>query len=354
MNGKATALNALRGEKTERLPAAILSGGVWLFKRRNMSIGDSIRAGAQTSADIIADTYREIRSDILWACSGCNNIIIKALGGDVRYDEPGFTPEIERPLLNNAAEIDSLDISRIESDPDIGMIVETAKLLARECGQEFLVGSGQWGPFTLAGQMLGIKLLVRLLLKDKPALLHVLEFTREVCLKYWQLFIDAGVELLRASEMTASGDLISPKQFEEFVLPSNIRLFSAVSGKVPATMLHVCGNTTNNLPLFLQTGANAISIDSKVSLSAVRDSCAGRIAFAGNIDPVSVMLQGSQEKVREVSLQCAQNVGSHEGYILMPGCDLPPDVPIENVKVMTDTARSIPTEYKNMKGDHYA
>ena len=237
MTRKETALNALHGERTDRLPVAILSGGVWMFKRRGMSIGESVRVAPSLAAEIVAETYKEIGSDILWTGSGCNNLVIKALGGKVNSDEIGVAPEVEEPLIKKADEVDRLDISRIMNDDSIGQMQETARILVENCGDDFLIGCGQWGPFTLAGQLLGIRMLMRLMIKDPPALEYILEFTREVCLKYWQLFIEVGVGLVRMSEMSASGDLLSKKLFEQFVLPSDTWLMNAISGKVSATEL---------------------------------------------------------------------------------------------------------------------
>jgi uroporphyrinogen decarboxylase len=56
------------------------------------------------------------------------------------------------------------------------------------------------------------------------------------------------------------------------------------------------------------------------------------------MNPVAVMQKETPEGVAAASRAAVAKAGVDGGYILMPGCDIPPTVPIENVKTMVDTA----------------
>jgi uroporphyrinogen decarboxylase len=68
----------------------------------------------------------------------------------------------------------------------------------------------------------------------------------------------------------------------------------------------------------------------------------GKLAFAGNMNPVAIMQKESPEGVAVACREAiASAEGSKGGYLLMPGCDIPPSVPFENVKAMVASAHAL-------------
>jgi uroporphyrinogen decarboxylase len=127
--------------------------------------------------------------------------------------------------------------------------------------------------------------------------------------------------------------------FQELGLPNLRQVNDALNDKAKAKMLHICGNTTRLLGVIPETGADLYSFDYKVDLAAARDSLCGKIAFAGNIDPVSVIFEGTAEETAEAAKRCLAIAGETVGYVLMPGCDIPPKTKPENVKAMAVAVR---------------
>jgi uroporphyrinogen decarboxylase len=63
------------------------------------------------------------------------------------------------------------------------------------------------------------------------------------------------------------------------------------------------------------------------------------MCFAGNVDPVNIMLQGSVSDVEDTCRRVIETAGTEGGFILMPGCDIPPMVPFENIRKFIQIAR---------------
>jgi uroporphyrinogen decarboxylase len=61
----------------------------------------------------------------------------------------------------------------------------------------------------------------------------------------------------------------------------------------------------------------------------------------GNMDPVGVLQQGTVDEVRAACRDCVERAGPGPGFILAPGCDLPPTTPEANVKAMTGFAKGL-------------
>lgn len=334
---------AIRLENTPRIPTALLSGGVWTFNRKGYSLQDLLPQ-PETAADLIAATNEEVGSDIVWPGSGYHNLAIRALGGAIKFRAQG-APDVQAPLLESTADIRRIDLQRLRNDAALQSLWRVAERVVQKVGAKTLVGSSQWGPFTLAGHFYGVEKLMRSIYKDQAAVHAVLEFTTEVCLRYLEPFIEAGIGIVSVADPSASGDLISREQFRNFGLPYLKRVFTGLHQRGALVSLHICGNITNRLDLIPETGADILSLDYKVDLGRVKEVLGGKIAFAGNMNPVGIMQNASSAEVAAACRQCIEKAGPVPGYILMPGCDIPPGVPLANIQAMVRTAREFRPQF---------
>jgi uroporphyrinogen decarboxylase len=176
--------------------------------------------------------------------------------------------------------------------------------------------------------------------KDQSAVHAVLEFAAEASFRYYEPFVSAGARLISVAEPTASGDLISRQHFEEFALPYLQKLMLRIKAAGGINLLHICGNITNRLDLIPSSGAEVLSVDYKVDLSRVKEVVGAELAFAGNVNPAGVLLSGTPDEVAAASRECIEKAGQESSFVLIPGCDLSPRVPIENVRAMIETGRN--------------
>jgi uroporphyrinogen decarboxylase len=102
--------------------------------------------------------------------------------------------------------------------------------------------------------------------------------------------------------------------------------------------VHICGNITNRLDLIPEIGAKNISFDYKVDIAKARKILKGKMTFSGNMNPVTIMQNATPEGVAAACRECIRKAGDDSSFILMPGCDIPPTVPVENVIAMVQTA----------------
>ncbi|MDR3671072.1 MAG: uroporphyrinogen decarboxylase family protein [Holophaga sp.] len=333
---KAIILKAIRLEKTPRHPVALLSGGIWTLNRQGLSLEEALEAGAGRCAEIIAGTADLLRSDIVWTGSGYHNLPVRGLGGQIRFRKKG-APDVKEPLLTEPSG-QGLDLDRLAEDPGIRTLWDTTRLLSRQVGEHILVGSSAWGPFTYAGLLYGVERLMRGIYRDKAAVHAALAFSTELSYRYLAPFVAAGAGLISVADPTASGDMISRRQFEEFVLPYQRQVVQRIKALGAATLVHICGDITDRLDLIPTTGAGILSMDYKVDLTRAAEVLQGKLAFAGNMNPVAIMQSETPEGVAAACRACIQSAGPESSHILMPGCDIPPGVPLENIRAMVDTA----------------
>lgn len=258
-----------------------------------------------------------------------------ALGARVDFrddlSEPAF-PIIAEPLAASADEFalgPFHDVTQLER---VAAVLEAIRLLKREVGERSVVGGWVPGPVTLATQVVELANLYADIARAPSAVAHVLDILVEVLAQVALAYRSAGADFITVHEMGGSPGVIGPRAFETLVLPRLQRLIGALP---PPRVLSVCGNTNRALPLLIDAGAEALSVDQANDLARSREIVGSKPLLFGNIDPVAVLAEGDEGKVRR-AVQRAIRSGADAVW---PGCDLVPLTPARNLRAMTEETR---------------
>ena len=336
-NPRESILSAFAGQKADRIPAALIGAGMWSVHHFGTSFRE-LSADAPKMSEMIIEMSDRLRSDIVYVGSGYPNFPVAALGGKIKYRDIG-APDLEAPIVSSEKDLAKLDISLIEKDRVLQTIREAYGIVKAKLGEEYIVTLTAWGPFTLGARLIGEEIMMKALYRDRSFVEKVVSFAAEMLMHFYDSLLSSGMlDVILLGEPTASGDLISRKQFEQFVLPQ-IREFTGwAKMKGANTILHICGNTTDRLDLYPFTGASCMSLDHKTDMAKAKEVLYGKMCFAGNVDPVKVLLQGTAQEVEDACRGVIKKAGAAGGFILMPGCDIPPTVPHENIQKFMRTA----------------
>ncbi|MFN3395951.1 MAG: uroporphyrinogen decarboxylase family protein [Thermodesulfovibrionales bacterium] len=338
MKPKDIIIKAFEGGKPERVPVTLFGGGMWSIHNYGTTFKE-LSTDAQRMADMLIKMSERLRCDVVYAGSGYNNFHASALGGSIKFREIG-APDLEAPLISSEEDLPGLDINAIDRENVINTVKEALKIARSRIGDEYVVTMTAWGPFTLGARLVGEEPMMKATFK-KPAFVEkVVDFATDLLIHLYEPLVEDGsLEVISLADPTASGDLISRKQFEKFALPYLKRFTDWARSKNVHTLVHICGNTTDRLDLFPLTGASCISLDHKTDIAKAKEILHGKMCFAGNVDPVKVMLQGTVEDVENQCKKIIETAGTDGGFVLMPGCDIPPTVPYENIQKFIDVAR---------------
>lgn len=328
MKPKEVIFKAFEGEKTERVPVTLFGGGMWSIHNFGTTF-EALSTDSEKMTEMLVTMAGKLNCDIVYAGSGYNNFHAAALGGRIKFREIG-APDLEEPIVNSLEDLKNLDISRIDQDETINTIKRALKKTKEKIGDEYVVTMTAWGPFTLAARLVGEELMMKATFKN-PELVHkVTDFCTDLLIHLYEPLVEDGtLEVLSIADPTASGDLISKKQFKDFAIPYLKKFTDWAKSKGVYVLLHICGNTTDRLELFPETGATCISLDHKTDIAKAKEILFGKMCFAGNVDPVKVMLQGTVDDVEKTCKEIIETAGTDGGFILMPGCDTPPLFPMK-------------------------
>lgn len=215
--------------------------------------------------------------------------------------------------------------------PSIAAVLEAIRILKQRYGQEVAIIGKVMGPWTLSYHLRGLQdFLVKTITAPRivDAFLHAL---KQVSLRFGRAQLEAGADLLCLADH-ATGDLVSPECYRDFLLP----VHQEIASRLPCPIvLHICGDTTNRLEYIARTGFSALHFDSKVRAQVARQIVGRRIALVGNVNNAQTLLSDSVEAVREEA-----RVALREGVdVLAPECAVPLRTPLRNLKVLSEITR---------------
>lgn len=338
MKPKEIIIKAFEGGKPERVPVTLFGGGMWSIHNYGSTFKE-LSADARRMADMLIKMSSKLMCDVVYAGSGYNNFHASALGGSIKFREIG-APDLESPLITSGDDLERLNINDIDSNEVINVVKEALKITKARIGDEYVVTMTAWGPFTLGARLIEEEQMMKATFKKPELVEKIVDFATNLLIHLYEPLVkDGTLEVISLADPTASGDLISRKQFERFALPYLKRFTDWARSRNTHTLVHICGNTTDRLDLFPLTGASCISLDHKTDIAKAKEVLHGKMCFAGNVDPVKIMLQGTVQDVEDNCKRIIETAGTDGGFILMPGCDIPPTVPYENIQRFIDVAR---------------
>jgi uroporphyrinogen decarboxylase len=326
MNSKDLVLRAIRGQETERAPwvpfvgchAARLIG---VNADEYFKSADLIVKGVQAAAD----RYRPDGPPALFDLQ----IEAEALGCELQW-APHNPPSVMTHPLSEGKKLADLRVPS-KTDGRFPIVLDAMERICSTVGKEKAIYGLVTGPFTLALHLLGTDIFYNMI--DEPEETHkLMEFCTRVAVEVSKLYIEAGVDIIAVVDPMTSQ--ISPDNFREFVTPYCIKIFDFIRNSGKVGMLFVCGNARNNIEEMCKCHADGLSIDENIPLDYVRDMCRKyKLSFGGNIKLTLTMLFGSVEDNVNDAMNCMA-IGGNTGFILSPGCDMPFDVPPENVEAV--------------------
>ncbi|MDD3839976.1 MAG: uroporphyrinogen decarboxylase family protein [Clostridia bacterium] len=184
------------------------------------------------------------------------------------------------------------------------------------------------GPFTLASHLRGNNIFMDMI--DKPEYVkELLDYASKVTVQMSKYYIQAGIDVVAVVDPLVSQ--ISPIHFNEFLTDVFKQIFSYIRQQGVFSSFFVCGNATRNIEEMCKTSPDCISIDENIDMVEAKEiTDKYDIAIGGNIPLTSIMLYGSQQDNMRYTVELLDSL-SYDNLIISPGCDMPYDIPPENV-----------------------
>lgn len=333
MNSRERILGMIEGRPVDHLPAMPITmmfaadhAGV-KYQRYATDHRALVEAQIRTAEDFEFD-YVSVISDPAREAADC--------GATIKYfpDQPPAIDETNARLADKAS-LASLKIPDPLGGGRMTDRVEGVALFKQRGGDKLIEG---WieGPCAEAADLRGIITLMTDFYDDPAFVRDLFEFVLEMELRFARAQVEAGADLMGVGDAAAS--LVGPAIYEEFVWPYEKKMVDSLHALGTRVRLHICGNTRRILAGMGRLGCEIVDLDYMVPPAQARQAMGPEQVLLGNIDPVSVLRDGTPESVTEAIAECHRQAGPR--YVVGAGCEIPRDTPAENVRALVRYARA--------------
>jgi uroporphyrinogen decarboxylase len=329
-------LRACRCEPVPRLPVWMMrQAGRYLPEYREIRAKHSFLEVCKTpdlAVEVSLQPFRRLGVDAIIIFS---DILIpaEAMGLPLELGDNG--PNLPEPVRT------AMDVKKLrlfDPEKETRFLMEALRRTVNNAGPDVPVLGFAASPWTLACYMVegrtkeGFVTVKDFLYREPKIFRELLGKIAQATLLYLRGQIAAGVSAVQLFD-TWCGEL-NLQDYTEFVLPVVQEIIAGLGGAVP--VIYYTKASHHLLPAVVKAGANALSVDWRVSLRELRQLAGPRVALQGNLDPA--VLFAPKDKIRQATLDVAGELGGH-GHILNLGHGILQHTPVENAQLFIHTGQ---------------
>ena len=216
--------------------------------------------------------------------------------------------------------------------------------IVREEGADYFIYTGASAPFWALYGLIDFEGMMTAL-HDTPAdVRYMMDMLLDQTLEQAQSFKNAGGHAIRVEECLASADLISNKMYEEFALPYEEKLFTALRAMGLKTILYFTGDVMPRLPALRQLPIDGLMVEESkkdfiVDIGEVREAVGPNLCLLGNLDSYETVCCAPEEELLAEVQRQKQVAGANGAFIVSTGSPLTLDTPPERVDLLVEFAR---------------
>ena len=257
-----------------------------------------------------------------------------ALGCEVDWGHRDMMPDATTTPYADFSDVVVPD--NILEKPSLKVVLEALSILRRNVGDRVAVVGKVMGPWTISYHTAGTQnflLNVGMAGRDeqkRDSIRRMLEQLMPVTIAFAKAQFRAGADVVVLADH-ATGNLVGPYHYQEFLLPLHKIITAEVGGPL---ILHVCGNCSDRLELFAESGVDAYHFEWQVDAREAVKRVGDKMSLVGNINNPEVLFNGTPEQVRE-QVRYAVEAGVN---IIGPECAIPLGTPLANLKAIVAAA----------------
>lgn len=331
---------ALNFERTEKTPFNNFSN-ITAVRSAGYQIADA-RFNPKISSESTMRYAKMTLSDFIKPCLDTNGLFLdieKPKKVPLKMPDDNYI-RITDSVVTSAEDIDELefyDPFKPKECPHFTKgFVDNLNALSKNLEEDWHICGFCWAPLSFAGFMMGAESMMMNLMIEPELVEKLVKKTAKMSRALQRRCVDAGATMMWMADPTAGEDLIDWMTYDKYAKPYVADVIKGVKemDKNAPIFLHMCGYTANDIKLLPDIGVDCFSCDTKTPLDEARASAGKRMAIMGNVCTVGTLMNGKPEDVRQEVYDGIRKAGMDGGYIIGPGCEVPRDVPDENVIMM--------------------
>lgn len=269
--------------------------------------------------------------------------------GDVIRNEWGIVCKVHEeypvPIRYPIEEIEDLD-DFVIPDPDASYRFDKIKKTLKAFGDERLVVARVRDVVSQPRDLLGYETYLMNFYADPELVDRLMQISCDFSCRICENLHDLGVEVIVVGDDIANNDnlLMSPKMFREMVLPYFTKLVQHAKRMGMKVIKHSDGDLNLVVKDLVESGIDCLDpIDRRgnMNMAALKQTYGDRIAFKGNVDCVSTLVDQPLSAVRREVAQCLLEGGRNGGLIISSSNSIHAGVSAENWKYMLEVRKEL-------------
>jgi len=253
-----------------------------------------------------------------------------ALGSDVDWGDRDRMPDVK--AFPNSDFSDVVVPDDFLEKPSCRVVLDAISILRRHVGGRVAIVGKVMGPWTLSYHMAGTQnFLLAVGMGETFKVKKMLEQLMPATVAFANAQFKAGADVVVLADH-ATRNLVGPTHYKELLLPFHKEITTQMGGPL---ILHVCGDCSDRLELFADSGVDAYHFEWQVDAREAVDRVGDKISLVGNVNNAQVLLQGTPEEVYKQA-RYAIEAGVN---MIGPECAIPLSTPYENLRAIVEAVK---------------
>lgn len=297
---------------------------------------------AEKAAEVYAAGFEFVGGDLVILLYDLS-VEAADFGQEVVYPEDSTPrPNYENPVIRDVddyARIQPVDLSQAKR---MNELVRLCRIMVKRVGFRSVVIGFVFGPLGVLSMMRGAERLFKDCLLYPAEVRRACEAITQTLCEFVQAQCDTGVPAIAIDTLFASRNGLPKKLWEEIEGPFARELSRTAKKNGLLVGIHNCGHD-------LYFDAQIRSMEPEViSFAHLPDDCrtalelkeryGDQVTLLGYI-PTPLLVDGTPWEVMDACREQIEALGRDGGYILAPGCEYPPNIPLTNAFALVKAAQ---------------
>ncbi len=332
-------LITVRHKEPDRVPVTpILGGGARQIS--GISYPDH-SLNADKTAQVFLDGWRFIGGDLVILML---DLSLEAADFGQKIEYPANStpyPDYTRPVVRSVDDYDKIPTVDPLTSPRMSEFIRLCRIIVKEVGLRSIVTGFVFAPLGVLSMMRGAEQLFKDCVLYPKKVKRACEIITGVLIEYVEAQCDTGVPAIAIDALYGSKSGLPKNLWEEIEGPFTKEISLAIKKRGLMVGVHNCGHE----PYF--DSQMRFMEPEVISFAHLPDDCSNRkelkrrygdqITLLGYIE-TPLLVHGTPADVMEECRRQIDDLAPGGGFILAPGCEYPPNIPLTNALAMVKAA----------------
>jgi len=250
-------------------------------------------------------------------------------------------PDYDHPRIRDVSDYRKLRPVELGKGERMQMFLELCRLMVRRVGFRAVVTGFVFGPLGVLSMMRGAERLFQHCVNHPREVIRGCETVTSVLLDFVQAQCETGVPAIAVDTLYASRNGLSKELWERIEGPFVREISRTIRRNGALVGIHNCGHDLYFDAQIRQMEPEVISFahlpDDCGTPRELKERYGDHVTLLGYI-PTPLLIQGSPREVMEACRAQNDDLARDGGYILAPGCEYPPNIPLTNAFALVKAA----------------